>query len=124
MTRPAQAAREASRQYRLDLPTTRRRHSESTKFVIAALWTAGYSAGSIGRLLGMSTKRTLNAAQKLALIDRATATDEERQQMLNDLKAIRCEEGPPLDGGRLDQFDWKIIPLDGRKARTREGGRQ
>ncbi|MDO6963982.1 hypothetical protein [Rhizobium alvei] len=117
---PAQAV--AS--YKLDLPATRRRHSDDVKYIVAVMWTAGYSAGTIGRMLGMSSKRALNLAQKQNLIDRATASDEDRQKLLNDLQAIRCEDGAPLDGGRLDKFDWKVIALEGRKVRKGEGGRQ
>lgn len=117
MTTSTKAARQAAA-YHLDFMPPKRRHGEATKYIAIVFWTAGYSASTIASMLGLRRAQALALVQRASFIERATATDEERRRLLQELKAIRYEDGKPLDGGVLDRFDWQIIPLtDGRKQR-------
>lgn len=103
--------------FHLDLRAPQQRHSEATKYAVAVFWTAGYSAQTIANMLGLRRSQALNLAQKTGLIDRATASDAQRRELLAELRAIRFDGGPALDGGILDKFDWRIQPLTGRMKR-------
>lgn len=103
--------------FHLDIKAPQRRHSEGVKYVVAVLWTAGFSATTIANMVGLRRSQALNLAQKSGLIDRSTATDDQRRELLADLKSIRFDDGPALDQGRLDKFNWQILPLEGRKRR-------
>ena len=108
----------ADKAYRLDIRPPMRRHSDPTQYTVLALWMIGFSASSIARTCGLRRSQVLGIAHRSGFEMRSTMTDQERQSALDDLREIRFDDGPPLDGGRLDGFDWKIIPIeDGRKKR-------
>ena len=117
MTTPAKAARKAAA-YQLDLRPPRRRHSDAAKYIAVVFWTAGYSASTIANMMGLRRTQALALIQKSGVIDRATANDDDRRRLLQELKEIRFEDGTAMDGGALNRFDWQIIPItDGRKRR-------
>jgi hypothetical protein len=108
----------AARAFHLDFSAPRRRHSDAAKYIAIVFWTAGYSASTIANIMGLRRAQALALVQKAGVIERATAADDERRRLLQELKEIRFEDGAALDGGVLDRFEWQIVPLaDGRKRR-------
>ena len=118
MTTPAKAARQAAASYALGFAPPKRRHGEATEFTVIALWLAGFSAGNIAAQLGMRRSQILGIAHRSPFKNRSNMTDAERQHHLDEMREIRFDDGVPIDGGALDRFNWRIIPLtDGRKQR-------
>lgn len=107
--------------FHLDIAPPRRRHDDATEFTVLVLWLTGFSAGTIASQLGLRRGQVLGIVARSAFEKRSSMDDDKRQNELNLLRAIRTEDGgPPLDGGTLDRFDWKILPIaDARRSRRR-----
>lgn len=94
------------------------KHDEPTKFCAYALWLAGYGASTIGRWLLIRRAQALGVCQRSPWGARDRMTIEERQKALYELKAIRFGlDGLPMDGGRLNRFDWQAMPLEKSQVR-------
>lgn len=106
-----------SEPFSLDIKGRSPRLSDSDRFVIWVLWVIGYSASSIAAVTGLPRKRVLNCANHSPFSNRSGMSDAERRGNLEDLKAVRFENGQPIDGGKLDRIRWEIMPLTGRKVR-------
>jgi hypothetical protein len=118
MTTPAKAAGKAAAPFRLDIRAPVRRHGDRDQFIVLSLWLAGFSASSIATTLGLRRNQTLGICNRSPFAKRSAMSDSERQAELDLLREVRTEEGPPIDGGVLDRFTWKIQPIsDGRKRR-------
>lgn len=110
--------------YHLDIPSELRRHTERDQFTISALWLAGFSAGAISKTYGLRPAQVLGIVHRSGFEMRSNMTDEQRQAELNFLRKSRLDDfGKPIDGSALDNFDWQIRPLDGRKIKQRRKAR-
>lgn len=104
--------------FKLDIRAPYRRHADGDQFVVLSLWLAGFSASSIASTVGLRRSQILGIAHRSCFEMRSSMSDEQRQAELDLLHEIRCEDGFPIDGGKLTAFDWNIIPIeDGRKRR-------
>lgn len=89
------------------------KHPSTIKFVAYALWLKGHSMPMIAHWLGIRTKQVAGIVARSAWPNRSSMTDAERQAALDELKQIRLDKsGTSLDGGLLNQFVWKIEPLE------------
>jgi hypothetical protein len=101
----------SGRKFKLDLPAERRRHTDPDKYVIFVLWLKGYSERSISYVMGMRVKQIAGIIGRSEYKGRTGMTDHARRMVLMELKAIRYEDGIPLDGGKLDNVGWDLLPL-------------
>ena len=106
----------AARVHHLNFRADYRRHGDQTQFVVLVLWIAGFSAGVIAAQVGLRRSQVLGVVNRSPFAKRSTMSDRERQSELDTLRAVRSEDGgPPLDGGVLANFDWKIQPISDRR---------
>lgn len=87
--------------------------NSSQKFTAYALWLKGHNMQMIAHWLGARPKQIAGIITRSAWPNRSEMTDADRQQALDELKQIRLDKsGVPLDGGVLNNFVWKIEPLE------------
>lgn len=100
--------------FKLDLPVEHRRHHRNEKFVVTALWLAGFSAGDISLACGLRRSQVLGVAHRSGFSMRSIMTDDERQEAIVELfDSSTAEQRAALPG-----FDWTIRPIeDGRQRR-------
>ena len=98
-------------EFRLDFSAPKRRHGDAEKYMVYVLWLIGYSERSIAIILEMRTKQVAGIIGRREYKNRSAMTDQERRILLDELREIRCEDGVPLDGGRLDKISWDLRPL-------------
>lgn len=88
------------------------------RYVVWVLWLIGYSQRAIAAAVGLRTKQVAGIIYNSGEYrDRASMTEEERASKLDELAAIRIEDGVKLDGGALDRVPFAIRPLGVRQAR-------
>jgi hypothetical protein len=105
--------------FKLDfLPQTR--HPISTKYSALVFWLLGLSTSSIAKLLLIPRTSISSIIARSEYADRSSMTDRQRQAFVDELRAIRFEDGRPLDAGRLDGIAWTIQPLAPSKIRPRK----
>lgn len=106
------------------LKPVRRRHTDPQRYTILVLWLIGFSERSIADVLMMRPKQISGIVNRSEYRDRSGMTDDERQELLDELFQIRLDEnGDPLDGGKLDRIRWVIRPLRAtqRRGNARKG---
>lgn len=101
----------SSGEYQLGFAAPRRRHDDAQRYVIYVLWLIGYSERSIARALALRPKQVGGIIARSEYSGRTSMADQERRKLLQELKAIRHEDGVPLDGGKLDKVSWELLPL-------------
>jgi hypothetical protein len=112
---PRKAARQAA-DFKLDfLPTTR--HPMATRYSALVFWLIGLGSSSIAKLLLIPRSSVASIVARSEYADRSAMSDLQRQDLLNELRSIRFEDGRPLDAGRLDAISWQIQPLSLAKRR-------
>lgn len=50
--------------FHLDIASRQTRHSEATKYVVAVLWTAGFSATTIANMVGLRRSQALGRSSR------------------------------------------------------------
>lgn len=101
----------SGRKFKLDIPAEHRRHTDPDKYVVFVLWMKGYSERSISYVMGMRVKQIAGIIGRSEYKGRSMMTDHERRMRLMELKEIRMDDGYPLDGGKLNNIDWELLPL-------------
>lgn len=95
----------------------KRRHIDADKYVIYVLWVIGHSERSIAYVMGFRRKQIAGIIANSDFAGRSTMTDGERRSHLKDLLEIRFANGDALDGGRLDNIEWDLRPLEKTQLR-------
>jgi hypothetical protein len=70
--------------------------------------------------LPIRVKQVGGIVDKSEYSNRSAMTDQERRKLLVELRAIRCDDGFPIDQGLLNNIDWEIEPLTPAKRRPRK----
>ena len=107
----------SGRKFKLDIPAPKRRHTDPDKYVIYVLWLIGHSERSISFVMGFRLKQIAGIIGKSDYSNRSAMTDQERRNLLQELRDVRFEDGVPLDGGKLDRIAWDLLPLGKRQLR-------
>ena len=93
-------------------------HSEGTIYAAWVLWLIGRTEPEIAYLLGKKPKQIAGIVTRSPYRNRSAMTIEARQAHLDELIAVRVgDNGKPLDGGILDKFKHRAIPLRGKQRR-------
>ena len=98
-------------EFHLGFAPPKRRHDDAQKYTIYVLWLIGLSERSIGITMGLRPKQVAGIIGRSEYKCRSSMTDQERKMLLAELKAIRLEDGTPLDGGKLNKISWEVRPL-------------
>jgi hypothetical protein len=93
-------------------------HTEPSKYVVYVLWIIGHSMGTIERVTGKKRKQIAGLVARSPWPNRSKMTRAERQAALDALRRIRLEDGVPLDRGKFDNLDWRVIPLQKGQIRV------
>lgn len=97
------------------------RHTERDVYVAWVLWVIGMSEASIGAVVMKRRKQIAGLITRSPYANRSAMSQEQRRAALDELLAIRINEGgKKLDGGLLDRIPLKIIPL---RAEQKKGQR-
>lgn len=97
------------------------KHADGVVYTVWVLWLIGMSLTSIGAATLKRRKQIAGIIARSPYTNRSAMTDEERQQAIDELIAVRhCEnDGAAMDGGILDRIPLTIIPLRDRQRKIR-----
>jgi hypothetical protein len=86
----------------------RRHHQDPSRYTAYVLWLIGYSYATIGKVLHLKRSQVGGIIDRSEYAGRSSMTIAERNELLQELKEIRMEDGHPLDGGLLDRIPFKV----------------
>lgn len=83
-------------------------HRDPVKYTACVLWLIGHPHSAIAKVLGLKGSQVAGIVTRNGYAGRSSMTIAERNELLQELKEIRMEEGLLLDGGILDRIPFRV----------------